>query len=69
MFKKIVTTLSSLFIGAGIILILGTAGSSDLDLIDFYTVLVRSSIGVALVWIGFKGLKFTYPVFFQSKKY
>lgn len=65
MFKKILTVLFGLSIGAGFLIVLGTAGSSDLNLIDFKTILIQSAIGVALVWIGFIGLKFTNPAHFN----
>lgn len=65
MFKKILTTVFGLSIGAGFLLVLGTAGSSDLNLIDFKTILIQSGIGLVLVWIGFKGLKITNPVYFD----
>lgn len=48
MFKKILTTVFGLSIGAGFLLVLGTAGSSDLNLIDFKTILIQSGIGLVL---------------------
>jgi hypothetical protein len=40
----------------GFILMLGTAGSSDLDLIPFSQILIQSSIGAAMfgggLWLG-----------------
>lgn len=65
MFKKILTTLFGLSVGAGVLLIFVTAGASDLNLIDFKIILTRSGIGLFLAWIGLKGLKFTNPIYFN----
>lgn len=43
----------------GFVTILGTAGASDLNLIDVNTLLVRGCIGVGLLLIGYVGLKAT----------
>lgn len=64
MCKKILTVLFGLSIGVGFFIVLGTAGSSDLNLIDFKTIIIQGAIGVALVWIGFIGLKVTNPALF-----
>lgn len=52
-FKKISTFLAV----AGFIWILGTAGTADLNLIDFETTLIRYFIGVALMGVGGVGLE------------
>ena len=43
----------------GFIVIFRTTGLSDLNLIDFNTLLVRSCIGIVLMLIGYIGLKVT----------
>lgn len=60
MLKKILTTLCALSIGSGLFLAFGSAGASD-----FKTIFTMGGIGVALVWIGFMGLKFTNFVYFD----
>lgn len=62
MFKKILKTLFGLSIGAGFLILLGTAGASDFSGIGLATILVQGVIGTALIWIGFIGLKVTNPV-------
>ena len=44
------------FIAIGAILILGTVGASDLDLISFKELALKGLIGIGLVTIGFRGL-------------
>lgn len=41
----------------GMVLIIGTAGSSDLNLLDWNTLLKQSGIAMTLVIVGFVGLK------------
>lgn len=61
MIKKILKVLFGVTVGAGLLVVLGTAGSSDLGLIDWTTVLVRSVIGVGLVLVGLGGFKIIDP--------
>lgn len=63
--RKILTILFALSMVGGFLLILGTAGSCDLNLIDFKTTLIQIGIGAALMCGGFKGLKFTNPIYFN----
>lgn len=65
MIKKILSTLFGLSIGAGILLVLFVAGSSDLDVIDFKSVVIQGGIGVGLVSLGYVGLKFITPIYFN----
>jgi hypothetical protein len=64
MFKKIITTVSVLSMVSGFILVLGTAGSADLNLIDIGTLIARGFVGVILTGFGFVGLTVTQPVYF-----
>lgn len=64
MLKKILTTLFGLSIGAGLLLVLGTAGSFGINNIDFKAFLLQSFIGIVFVWGGFMGLKRTNPDLF-----
>jgi hypothetical protein len=61
MIKNILKVLFGVTVGAGLLVVLGTAGSSDLGLIDWTTVLVRSVIGVGLVLVGLGGFKIIDP--------
>lgn len=55
--KKFLRTALVLSIVAGYFLLLGTAGSSDLNLIDESTAIMQSGIGMALLFGGAVGLK------------
>lgn len=57
MLRKILIKIFGLSMVVGFLLILCAAGSSDLNLIDFKTILVRGGIGLLLCTIGFVGLK------------
>lgn len=57
MSRKILIKIFGLSLVAGFLFILGTAGLSDCDLIDFKTILVRCGIGLLLMLIGLVGLK------------
>ena len=57
--RKILVKLFGLLMVAGFLFILGTVGSSDLNLIDFKTILVRCGIGLLLCVIAYIGLKVT----------
>lgn len=57
MLRKILIKIFGLSMVAGLFLILCTAGSSDLNLIDFKTILIRGGIGLLLCVLGFVGLK------------
>lgn len=43
----------------GFMIILGTAGSSDLGLIECNKILVQSFIGVGVMGVGYLGLRLT----------
>lgn len=55
--KKLLTTISGASVIGGGLLTLWTAGRSDLDLLDFKSVVIRLAIATALVVIGYIGLK------------
>lgn len=57
MLKKVFHWIFGLCMFAGFVVMVGTVGSSDLNTIDFKTALVYSLIGLALMFIGFVGLK------------
>ena len=57
--KKLLRLILAVCIVTGYFLILGTAGSSDLNLIDGNTALAESGKGIALVLGGAVGLKYT----------
>lgn len=59
--KKFLTTVFGICMAIGFVLIIGSAGSSDLELIDFKTLLIQSGLGLALTGIGFIGIRFIYP--------
>ena len=65
MLKRVLSVISGLSLLAGFVLLLGTAGSSDLELIEFNTVLVRGGIAAALMLGGFFGVKILSPDFFD----
>lgn len=44
---------------AGILLILGTAGSSDLGSLNMSEIVARGCIGVLFMTVGYVGLKFS----------
>lgn len=55
--KKVFNCIFGLCMFAGFFVLFGTAGSSDLNLLDFKRFLIQSIIGTALAVIGFIGLK------------
>ena len=55
MLRKIFNGFSVLCVLSGFILILGTAGSSDLNLIDWYELLTHSVIALLLISVGLTG--------------
>lgn len=57
MLRKCLSIIFKLSLVIGFILIVGTAGSSDLDLISIESLVIRMSIGVLLMAFGFIGLK------------
>ena len=57
MIRHIIHTIFGLFIAFGFILILGTAGASDFGTLDFMGLVVRGSVGIMSIVIGFVGLK------------
>lgn len=56
MLKKFCHWLFGLCMLAGFIFMIGTAGASDCNLIDFRQIVIQSLIALALVIIGFIGL-------------
>lgn len=50
--KKIIEIVSSILIIAGFFVLLGTVGSSDLDLLSDLDFIVQSSIGLILLTLG-----------------
>lgn len=56
MVKKVLHTIFGLSVLAGIILMIGTAGSSDLELIGFEELVVQSSKGLIIMLGGISGL-------------
>lgn len=61
--KKFLTTVFGICMALGFLLMIGSAKSSDLELIDFETLIVRSCIGLVIWVIGFIGIKFIYDPF------
>ena len=59
MLKKVCHLVFGLCMVAGFILMIGTTGSSDLNLIDWNTIVKQSVISVVLMLVGYFGLKFT----------
>ena len=57
MLKKVFHWIFGLCTFAGFFVAFGTAGSSDLNLIDFDRLVVQYGIALALMLIGFVGLK------------
>lgn len=57
MLKKVCHWIFGLCVFASFVLMIGTAGSSDLNLIDFKQIVIQSLIALALMLIGFIGLK------------
>lgn len=56
MITKVLHKIFGLSVLAGIILMIGTAGSSDLDLIGFEELVVQSSKGLIIMLVGMSGL-------------
>lgn len=50
--KHLIHKLSGLIILAGAVLIIGTAGASDLGVLEFGTIVYRSLIGLGLIGVG-----------------
>lgn len=63
MLGKLVNWLSGLCMVIGFIIAIGTAGSADLELINFTTLAIRSGIGVLLIVGGFIGFQFGEPIY------
>lgn len=57
MLRNLVHKLSGLLILTGAVLIIGTAGASDLGVLEFSTILYRCVIGLGLIGIGAGALK------------
>ena len=65
MIKKIFRILCGLVILVGIFIVIGTAGSSDLGLIDTTAVIERTTLGILLVasgWFGLWASDNSYPI-------
>ena len=60
MLKKVCHRIFGLCAFGGFMFMVGTAGASDCNLIDFRQIVIQSLIGLALVIIGFIGLKLSY---------
>ena len=58
MIKKVLPKFFGLCFVVGIFLAIGTAGASDVNSIDFKTMIIQCLIALALVLIGYLGLKF-----------
>ena len=50
--KKLINKLSKILIGGGIFLIIGTAGSSDINAISMSQILSQCSFALALMSLG-----------------
>lgn len=57
--KNVVHIIFGLMMIAGFVMILGAAGSSDLDLIGFNEILVRAFTGLGVLGVGYFGLRLT----------
>lgn len=57
--KKVLHTVFGLCMFAGIMIMLGAAGSSDLGITDFKTVVIHTSIGMVVMLVGYFGAKFS----------
>lgn len=57
MVKDFLKLVSLLLVFGGVVLILGTAGASDLNQIGFDEMMIRGIIGVGLSLVGYLGLK------------
>jgi hypothetical protein len=63
--KKFLSVLFCLIIGVGLFVIMGTAGSADLNAIDCKAFIVQSLIGAAFMGGGVMGLKITDIIYFD----
>lgn len=54
--KKVLHTIFGLSVLIGVILMIGTAGSSDLELIGFEELVVQSGKGLIIMLVGISGL-------------
>lgn len=61
MFKKILTTLFGLTFGAGLLMIVCVAGASDANTLDFEKIKMLFGVALALMGVGFVGIKATDP--------
>lgn len=57
MLRKCLSIIFKLSVLIGLLLVIGTAGSSDLGLIDIESLAIRMGVGIFLVAFGFIGLK------------
>jgi hypothetical protein len=55
--KKMLLKLSGLSFIGGLLLALWTAGKSDINALDFNSIVIRGAIATALIVIGYIGLK------------
>ena len=57
MLRKVCHWIFGLCMFAGFIVMVGTAGASDLELIDWNTILKQSVISLVLMFVGYIGLR------------
>ena len=57
MLRKIINVFFISCMFAGFIFMIGTAGASDLNMIDFEKIFIQASIALILMLVGFLGLK------------
>lgn len=57
MIKKLIIKILQFQFFAGFFLLVGTAGSSDLDLISFSQIVTQSFIALGFMLVGFVGFK------------
>ena len=57
MVRDFLKLVSLLLVVGGVVLILGTAGASDLGQIGFDEMIIRGIIGIGLTLVGYCGLK------------
>jgi hypothetical protein len=63
MLGKLINWLSGVGMVSGFVLMIGTFGSADLNLINFSTLAIRSVVAVLLILGGFVGFKFGAPIY------
>ena len=66
MLKKFLTLLCGVTIVAGVLIVIGVAGSHDINSTNLMTTVIRGLFGFAVSAIGFIGLVVTDPDFFNE---